>query len=190
MRRTFEIAFSFIFFLCCIENVSLACSEGMLRALKDEGLNPKQIEFICIRAKIYDETTAAPSEDQIQADLESLFKTAVKHKLVNVSMTLVPFAQVCDVSNIQKTKGIRTGAGLAVEITGLITLKMQAYKSQGELTIATPIVPDNAPIVQPGAKLPLKGTLLYEKTEKGWRLSKYEMTVDNGLQLLSSERAL
>ena len=162
----------------------------MLRALKDEGLNPKQIELICIRAKIYDETTAAPSEDQIKADLESLFKTAVKHKLVNVSMTLVPFAQVCDVSNIQKTNGIRIGAGFTVEITGLITLKMQAYKSHGELTIATPIAPGSAPIVQPGTKLPLKGTLHYEKTEKGWRISKYEMTVDNGLQLLSSERAL
>ncbi len=185
MKKPIVVALSTILILC-IQTGSFACSEGILRSLKEEGLSPKQIQLICEKAKLYDAATGTQtstsqgtiSEDQLKKDLEAMAKVAKVSFFDGPRVVSIPISEFCAFGDIKKTNGIPKGSNnYTVEFTGTITLKQPA---RGADNLSSRLVPSKAGPLPAGYTESLKGSVLYEQTEKGWRISKYDLKAKSG----------
>jgi hypothetical protein len=72
---------------------------------------------------------------------------------------------------------MKRGDDYLVEFTADVILQRPAYENGGVAFVPPIHNPKTAPIFPTGETQPVKGAILYEPTEKGWRDKKFQLLI-------------
>ena len=175
-----SIMATILFYFLCSSVISAPCTDGLKRAMKEEGLSDEQINLICEKAKLYDKGTKkvqeSPDIPLIKKDLAAI--------LDDRSVNSKPLSSLLKILSVEKTNGIRESDNqYTIEYKGKISLlkliydygamySLQLNEMRGFDWALKGKYPANT-------QKSFSGASLYKMTENGWRLERYKIKIDD-----------
>ena len=163
----FIITVSVVFFLLLNLGYAEPCTEGLIRAMKEAGLNAKQIKIICEKAKSYDRVNTTVG----QRPNFNKVKNYVQTWLQEVELEGEPLNNIYQLVSCEKTNGYEIEKNsYALEYKGSLKLLRTVYHGWWGITADSKAQKQSpAKIDKKGNTIPITGTVIYQLTENGWR---------------------